>query len=83
MSENGNNSEYLGHYPKGRKLSEVEIIAELENLGFEECGFMCPHCGTELLERGISLGDGLWGDDDLTETERHCPYCGYSDVSYD
>ncbi len=77
MSENGKNSE-------DRTPSEVEVIADLEERGFEESGLMCPECGTELLERSQYLySDALDPDDDTIETEQICPSCGNTIVSYD
>ncbi len=84
MSENGKNGENSQSNHRDRTPTEVEVIADLEERGFEECGLMCPECGTELLERCSAFrSSDLSEDYDFIEIERVCPSCGNTTVSYD
>ena len=81
---NGSNAT-TSYIIKGITMSikrELDKIVELENEGYKESGYMCPDCGTDLLEKEYLLRSPDTFDE-MYEVHRECPHCSYSAVFYD
>ena len=60
--------------------SEVERIAELENLRYIESTILCPDCGCPLMTRYTTF---MMLDVEIFKLEDECPSCHYTNVLYD